>query len=61
MRDRIIYLLKHSKRIQFMYRKVMSSVFRFIGFFVAQDPKLILFSSFAGKKFNDSPKVLLMP
>lgn len=58
MRDRIIYLLKHSKRIQFLYRKVMSTVFRFIGLFVAQDPKLILFSSFAGKKFNDSPKVL---
>lgn len=58
MRDRIIYLLKHSKRVQFLYRKIMSAVFRFIGLFVAQDPKLILFSSFAGKKFNDSPKVL---
>lgn len=58
MRDRFIYILKHSKRIQFLYRKIMSNVFQFIGVFVKQDEKLILFSSFAGKKFNDSPKVL---
>lgn len=58
IRERLIYLLKHSKRIQFLYRKVMSTVFKFLGLFVTQDAKLILFSSFAGKKFNDSPKVL---
>lgn len=58
MRDRFIFLLKHSKSIQFLYRKIMSALFKGIGFFVKSDPKLILFSSFAGKKFNDSPKVL---
>ena len=58
MRDRLIYILKHSKRIQFLYRKIMSLVFQCLGLFVRQDEKLILFSSFAGKKFNDSPKVL---
>lgn len=58
MRDRLIYILKHSKRIQFLYRKIMSAVFQCLGVFVKQDEKLILFSSFAGKKFNDSPKVL---
>ena len=36
----------------------MSTFFRFIGFFIKTDETLILFSSFAGKKFNDSPRVL---
>ena len=58
MRDRLIYILKHSKSIQLLYRKIMSCVFRFLGIFVCQDDKLVLFNSFAGKKFNDSPKVL---
>lgn len=58
MRDRLIYILKHSRQMQLFYRKIMSTVFKCIGLFVKQDERLILFSSFAGKKFNDSPKVL---
>lgn len=58
MRDRLIYILKHSRQMQLLYRKIMSAVFKCIGLFVQQDNMLILFSSFAGKKFNDSPKVL---
>lgn len=58
MRERLIYILKHSKQMQFMYRKTMSAVFQCLGLFVKQDERLILFSSFAGKKFNDSPRVL---
>ncbi len=58
MRDRLIYLLKHSKSAQLLYRRVMSALFRLLGLFVRIDNNLILFSSFAGKKYNDSPKVL---
>lgn len=36
----------------------MSFVFRFLGLFVATDNELILFSSFMGSKFNDSPKAI---
>ena len=56
--DRLDYLLKHNKVAQFLYKKLVSLGFRFAGLFIKRDPKLILFSSFAGKKFNDSPKVL---
>ncbi len=56
--DRLDYLLKHNKVFQFLYKKLLSLGFRFVGIFIKRDPKLILFSSFAGKKYNDSPKVL---
>ncbi len=36
----------------------MSNFFRFIGLFVRIDPYLILFNSFGGRKYNDSPKVI---
>ncbi len=56
--DKLDYLLKHNKVVQFLYKKIVSFGFCFMGIFIKRDPKLILFSSFAGKKFNDSPKVL---
>ena len=36
----------------------MSGAFRCMGLFTKTDNKLILFNSFGGRKFNDSPKVL---
>lgn len=36
----------------------MSLVFKFIGLFIHTDNELILFVSFSGKKFGDSPKVI---
>ena len=58
IRQRIIYLLKHNKRIQLFYRVVMSVAFKILGLFVKTDPDLVLFSSFMGSRFNDSPKVI---
>jgi CDP-glycerol glycerophosphotransferase len=56
--DKLDYVLKHNIIAQFLYKKCLSLCFRFWGLFLRRDPKLILFSSFAGKKYNDSPKVL---
>ena len=58
MRDRLIYILKHNKLIQKLYVVIMSFVFRVWGAFLKTDDKLVLFVSFMGKNFNDSPKVL---
>lgn len=58
LKKRIEYILKHNRAIQFIYKNIMSDVFRFIGMFVKTDNKLILFNSFGGRKYNDSPKVL---
>ena len=56
--DKVDFVLKHNKAAQFLYKKCLSQGFRFLGLFIKKDPKLILFSSYAGKKYNDSPKVL---
>lgn len=58
MRQRVIYIIKHNTAIQAMYRVVMSFVFRIAGLFVPVDEKMVLFVSFMGKSFNDSPKAI---
>ena len=58
MKSKIEYILKHNVFIQQTYKVIMSCVFRLIGLFVKTDPKLILFNSFGGRKYNDSPKII---
>ncbi len=58
MKKRLEYLIKHNKIIQFLYRHILSFFFKSLGLFLRQNPKLIIFSSFGGKKYNDSPRVL---
>ena len=58
MRQRLIYILKHNPYIQAIYRAVMSLVFRIIGVFIPVNDKMVLFVSFMGLNFNDSPKVI---
>lgn len=58
MRDRLIYILKHNKVIQKIYTVTMSLVFRLWGIFLKTDDSLVLFVSFMGKSFGDSPRVL---
>lgn len=58
MRDRLIYLLKHNEKIQSLYVNVMGAIFRIWGNFIKIDHNLVLFSSFMGINFNDSPKAI---
>lgn len=58
MKARLIYILKHNMLIQKLYVLIMSSVFRIWGRFLATDENLVLFVSFMGSNYNDSPKVL---
>lgn len=58
MRQRLIYILKHNPIIQHLYKSVMSCVFQLWGRFLKTDENLVLFVSFMGTKFNDSPKVI---
>lgn len=57
--QRIDYILKHNRFIYSTYRCVFSLLFRFIGLFIRQDDKMILFSGL-GKRFNDSPKAIYL-
>ena len=52
------YILKHNLIIQYLYKFCMSAFFKLMGLFIHVDEKTVLFSSFGGKKFNDSPRVL---
>lgn len=56
MKSKIEYILKHNVFIQQTYKLVLSLFFRFIGLFVRTNQNLILFNSFGGRKYNDSPK-----
>lgn len=58
MRQRLIYILKHNAVIQRLYRVIMSFVFRVWGLFLKIDENLVIFVSFMGMSFNDSPKVI---
>ena len=58
MRQRLIYILKHNAILQRTYRVVMSAAFRAFGGVVKTDTNLVLFVSFMGMGFNDSPKVI---
>ena len=58
MRQRLIYILKHNAAVQAVYCVVMSFVLRVMGLFIKTDDHLVLFVSFMGKNFNDSPKAI---
>ena len=52
------YLLKSSQFLYDVYYYVMSSILKLIGLFIKTDDKLILFNSYGGKKFDDSPRAI---
>ena len=58
MKRKIEYILKHNPWILNTFIALGSAFFKFVGMFVKTDPKLILFTSFSGKQYNDSPKAI---
>ena len=58
IRERLDYVLKHNTWIQLSFKRMASLFFRFVGLFVKRDDHLVLINSFAGKKYNDSPRIL---
>lgn len=58
MGNKIKWLLKSSDAIYVVYNRVLSAAFKFIGLFFKVDDRLIIFNSFGGAKYDDSPKVM---
>ena len=58
MKQRIIYILKHNGFVQKIYKLCFSFIFKFFGKFIKTDENMVLFVSFMGMKFNDSPKAI---
>ncbi len=58
LKDRIIEIAKHNKIVYKIYRFGGMFFIFVMKLFVTPDPHLILFNSFGGKKFDDSPKAI---
>lgn len=55
---KLSYLLKSSQFLYDIYFYVMSGILKLIGLFIKTDDNLILFNSYGGKKFDDSPRAI---
>lgn len=58
MRTKILNFLRIHPRVLNIFWKVAHVFFSFIGFFVPIRKKTMLITSFAGRKFDDSPKAI---
>ena len=58
MHEKLAYVIKHYALVQFLYRHIMSFIFRLWGLFTGFDENLVLFSSMSGDQYGGSPKVL---
>ena len=52
------YMVKYSPLIYSLYYYVVSAFLRLAGLFIKTDPNMILFNSFGGRKFDDSPRAI---
>lgn len=58
MKSKIKAFVKKSKLVYTLYFLVGSLALRILGLFLRTDPELVLFISYGGKKYDDSPRVL---
>lgn len=58
MKQKLVNFLKYNKVAYAVYYRVMSFCMNVLKLFVKTDDKLILFNSFAGRKFDDSPRAI---
>ena len=58
MKKRIKAIVKNSSLIYSIYYYLGSAVLRMLGLFIKTDKNLILFVSYGGKKYDDSPRVV---
>ena len=58
MKSRIKAFVKRNKLIYSMYFYIGSFLLRLLGLFIKTDPNLILFISYGGQKYDDSPRVV---
>ena len=57
MKSKIKAFVKQNKTVYNLYYHVGSFLLRFLGLFIKADPNLILFISYGGQKYDDSPRV----
>ena len=58
MKAKLKAFVKRSKLVYWLYFCVGSFLLRLLGIFVKLDPKLVLFISYGGQKYDDSPRMV---
>ena len=58
MKERLFYIVKYVRWIYSIYYYLGTFFVNFLKIFIHQDNQLILFISFGGKKFDDSPRAI---
>ena len=58
MKDKIKYILKSNTLLYRIYTAIFNSIFCFLKLFINVKENIILISSFGGKKYDDSPRVI---
>ena len=58
MKQRLTNLLKYNRTVYSFYYYVMNFALRVLSLFVRQDDSIILFNSYAGRKYDDSPRAI---
>ena len=58
MKEKISNILKYNKIAYNLYYLIMGLIINFFKIFIKTDDHLIMFNSFAGRSFNDSPKAI---
>ena len=58
MLNRLTNQIKYSRLLYSLYYHVMNFVMNFLKLFVRTDRKLILFNSYGGRKYDDSPRAI---
>lgn len=58
MKNRMKAFVKNNKLIYKLYFYIGSFLLQFLGLFIKTDPNLILFVSYGGQKYDDSPRVV---
>ena len=56
--DKIKRIIKNNKTIYIIYNIIFSLILNILKLFIKVDEKVILFNSFGGKSFDDSPKAI---
>ena len=58
MKKMLINYVKYSRFLYYFYYYIMNTVIYFLGIFIRTEKRLILFNSYAGRKYDDSPKII---
>jgi CDP-glycerol glycerophosphotransferase len=58
MKQNLVNFLKYNKIIYTIFYHLFSFFINLIKIFIVPDDKLILFNSYGGRKYDDSPKLI---